>query len=602
MTARAGAGGVGTDGVGAGGATARRGGGVGGSGGVLRALTRLAPPLTLVLLVGPLAFGLAFTVLPAFGYLPALGGERVSLEPFRALAAQPGLWRSCLLSFGSALFTTGVSLALVAVFLAATAGTRTLARLQALISPLLAIPHAATAFGLAFLIAPAGFLARLASPGLTGWERPPDMLVVNDPLGLAMIGGLVLKEVPFLLLVALAALPQLRVAETRALVASLGHGRTGGFLVAVWPRLYRQIRLAVLAVIAYASSVVDVAVILGPQLPPPLAVRLLDWMVDPDLSMRFLASAGAVLQLGVTLAALAAWWGLERLGGALLRRHAAAGRRARNDRALRGAAVGLVTAVALVTFAGLAVLALWSFAGPWRFPDAWPASLTLRGWERALPRALDPLAVTVLCGAVAALLASLLTLGCLERERELAGPGAPAAARLAARALPLLYLPLLVPQIAFLFGLQVMLVRLGAVGTMTGLVLAHLVFVLPYVFLSLSDPWRALDPRYDRMAASLGASRGRALWRVRLPLLARAIGVAAAVGFAVSVGQYLPTVLVGGGRLTTVTTEAVQLAAGGNRRTVAVYAFLQTLLPFLAFVLAALVPALLLRGRRGVAV
>ena len=569
----------------------------------LRLWTRLAPPLTLAVLIGPLVFGLGFTLLPAFGYLPALGGESFSLDAFRAFAAEPGVWRSCLLSLGTALVTTAVSVALVALFLAATAGTRLLARVQGLLSPLLAVPHAAVAFGLAFMIAPSGFLARLVSPSLTGWERPPDALVVNDPLGLSMMLGLTLKEVPFLLLVALAALPQLRVAQTRALVSSLGHGRVLGFLTAVWPRLYRQIRLAVFAVIAYASSVVDVAVILGPQLPPTLAVRLLEWMRDPDLSMRFLASAGAIAHLGVTLAALLAWWVMEKIGGLALRTISLSGRRGRrSDRALRAVAVGGTTAIGVVTFAGLAVLALWSFAGPWRFPDVWPSGLGLRSWMRSLPRATDPLIVSIVVAGMATLLATLLTLGCLERERELAGPDVSRTARLANRALPLLYLPLLVPQIAFLFGLQVLFVRLDAVGSMAALVLVHLVFVLPYVFLSLSDPWRAMDVRYDRMAASLGASRGRALLRMRLPMLARAIGVAAAVGFAVSIGQYLPTVLVGGGRLTTITTEAVQLAAGGNRRTVAVYAFLQTLLPFLAFLVAAIVPAWLFRKRRGLSV
>ncbi len=39
-----------------------------------------------------------------------------------------------------------------------------------------------------------------------------------------------------------------------------------------------------------------------------------------------------------------------------------------------------------------------------------------------------------------------------------------------------------------------------------------------------------------------------------------------AVGFAVSVAQYLPTLFAGGGRFVTVTTEAVALSAGGRFR------------------------------------
>jgi putative thiamine transport system permease protein len=59
------------------------------------------------------------------------------------------------------------------------------------------------------------------------------------------------------------------------------------------------------------------------------------------------------------------------------------------------------------------------------------------------------------------------------------------------------------------------------------------------------------------------------------------------VGFAVSVAQYLPTLYVGAGRFATVTTEAVTLAAGGQRSLTAAYAWLQWLLPVLVFGIAA---------------
>jgi putative thiamine transport system permease protein len=81
-------------------------------------------------------------------------------------------------------------------------------------------------------------------------------------------------------------------------------------------------------------------------------------------------------------------------------------------------------------------------------------------------------------------------------------------------------------------------------------------------------------------------------------MLLRPILTAAAVGFAVSVGLYLPTLLVGAGRLPTVTTEAVALASGGNRRAIGVWAFVQMALPFAGFAVATLVPALLFRRFR----
>jgi putative thiamine transport system permease protein len=554
-------------------------------------LTRYAPPLAIMLLVGPILVGLAGTLLPAFGYLPALGGEALSLEPWRMLLAQPGIAISALTSLTTGLGASAVALGLVMLFIAGWAGTPAFARLQHAVSPLLAVPHAAAAFGLAFLIAPSGLIARILSPELTGWHSPPDLLIVNDIYGLAMMAGLIVKETPFLLLIALAALPQTDLVRTRALSASLGYGRMAGFLHGAWPPLYRQMRLAVFAVIAFSTSVVDVAAILGPTTPAPLGVRLVQWMSDPDLTTRFMASAGALLQLGVTCLAILVWMALERVGAAIRDRLRDGGLRLRRDVWLARSSLGLTALAAITVFAGLASLALWSFAGLWPFPDALPESLSAKTWMSQAGRIAEPLVTTLSIAALAALAALLVTVLCLMREDE-------TGRRPGRRGLALLYLPLLVPQAAFLFGLQMLFVAGGVDGAFTALAFAHLVFVMPYVFLSLSDPWRAFDRRYETVAAGLGKGRWAVLARIRLPMMLRAFLVAAAVGFAVSVGQYLPTVLLGAGRLETITTEAVALASSGNRRVIGVYAFLQMLLPMIGFAVATALPALIFRNRR----
>ena len=56
--------------------------------------------------------------------------------------------------------------------------------------------------------------------------------------------------------------------------------------------------------------------------------------------------------------------------------------------------------------------------------------------------------------------------------------------------------------------------------------------------------------------------------------------------------------LIGGGRVETLTTEAVALSSGGNRRLIGAYAMLQLLLPALAFATALLLPAVVWRNRR----
>jgi putative thiamine transport system permease protein len=126
----------------------------------------------------------------------------------------------------------------------------------------------------------------------------------------------------------------------------------------------------------------------------------------------------------------------------------------------------------------------------------------------------------------------------------------------------------------------------------------HLFFVLPYVFLSLAPAFRGWDRRHSLAAATLGAGEGRIFWRLRLPMLLGPVLTAAALGVAVSAGQYLPTLMVGGGRVGTLTTEAVALSSGGNRRLIGVFAIAQLALPAVAFALALAVPRQVFANRR----
>lgn len=550
------------------------------------------PALTLLAMLGPVVAGLYGTILPAFGHMPTVGAFGPNLDAFRALFEWPGLPSAIRLSLTTGLIATATSLLIVALITAGWSGTRAFLLLERMLSPLLSVPHAAAAFGIAFLIAPSGWLARFFSPWLTGWERPPDLLIVQDPWGIAMTLGLITKEVPFLLLMTLAALAQADAQRSTTVAQALGYQRMTGWLKTVFPRVYAQIRLPVYVTLAYAMSVVDVAVILGPNTPPTLAVQIVKWMSDPDLTMRLQAAAAAILQLGLVVGALAFWrfgeWLVERLGC----RWVMAGRRSHGDGIIAGAALGLGMLSALAVLLGITVLAIWSFAAQWQYPNILPDALTTRSWMRHSSGTLEALGETTIIALVATAAAAILTIGCLEAEHRYG-------LRLTKRGLWLLYLPLLIPQVAFLPGLQTLFLSVGADMGRGPVMMAHLIFVLPYVFLSLADPYRAWDPRYGTIAGALGATPDRTLWRVRLPMLLRPLLTALAVGVAVSVGQYLPTLLIGGGRVATLTTEALALSSGGDRRAIGVYGLMQTGAALVPFAMALMVPAIVWRNRKG---
>jgi len=153
--------------------------------------------------------------------------------------------------------------------------------------------------------------------------------------------------------------------------------------------------------------------------------------------------------------------------------------------------------------------------------------------------------------------------------------------------MPLVLAPLVVPPLLLMAGLYTLALSLQLDGTRAGLAWVHTLVTLPYVFVTFAPAWRSFDRRYEWTALALGRSRAAFWWRVKLPLLAAPIAASLAVGFAVSVAQYLPTQFIGAGRLATVTTEAVTLASGGQRHTAAAFAVLQALLPAIGFGLAA---------------
>lgn len=528
--------------------------------------------------------------------------------------AEDSLWRPAL---GLSLWTGLASTALawwIAAWLLAQGFVRQ--RLGALLSGLpvmLATPHAAFAIGLVFLISPSGWVLRALSPWLTGFDWPPPWPTTQDPWGLGLIVALTLKEIPFLLWTAATQLQRDDVRQRwraeHTLAQTLGYAPQRAWWRVVWPQLSPRLFWPLLAVLAYGLTVVDMALVIGPASPPTLAVLAWQWLQDADLAVNARgAAAGGVLAMAVVITALG-WRALQAVAARRARRangqrgwrsesqvttsvrpepvQGFAGMLAGRARRLRQAQpkqsawpftsppVGLWLLAGVYT-AVLLALAVGSVAGVWRFPALWPDALTAQAWL-SVWASLDTVGTTLGLALASTSLALVWCVAWLEL-----GP------RHWDTALrPLLYLPLVLPAVLWVVGLYSVALQWRLEGQWLGLLLAHTVMVLPYVLLALSPAYLGFDPRAAQLSDSLGHSRVTFLWRVKWPLLRRSLAASAAVGFAVSVTQYLPTLYIGAGRFATVTTEAVTLAAGAQRSLTSAYAGLQFLLPVLAFGLAA---------------
>ncbi|WP_350551858.1 ABC transporter permease subunit [Pseudoalteromonas sp. 120-MNA-CIBAN-0494] len=558
-------------------------------------IVKLSPRFLLVLLILPVLGGLISVLLPAFGYAPALDQTTLGLQGFTMLWQTPGLINMAMLSIGTGLISTLLAFIITLMILAAFFNSPWLNRIQRLLSPILVIPHAAAAIAVGFLIAPSGMISRIISPWLSGWELAPNGLFPHDSFGISIILGLTLKELPFLLLMALGVLaqPELgkKLRQQHKVALNLGYCPMTAFFKVILPSLYPLLRLPILAVLAYASASVEMPLILGPNTPPTLAVAIMHWFNDVDLNLRIKASAGALLQLALTGGLLALWLSGEKAIKVLFSDSLTNGVREYGGFYWQKLTVMLTVLVIGFILLSLIALILWSVAGFWRFPNALPEQFTLLHFNSALMQMSNPLFNTLAIGLVTTVFAITVTLLCLESEQLSDKP-------ISRFTSLIIYLPLLVPSIAFLFGLVWIQQWVNNQAAFFNVVFTHLLFVLPYVFLSLASSYRRLDSRFARVAASLGAAPSKVFFKVKLPQLFAPILIAAALGLAISFGQYLPTLLAGGGRIATITTEAVTLANGASRRTSAVYAIMQMALPLIGFILAWVLPKYFFKSAR----
>lgn len=238
--------------------------------------------------------------------------------------------------------------------------------------------------------------------------------------------------------------------------------------------------------------------------------------------------------------------------------------------------VGWFVLVALVVLP-LAALAVQALSRTWFFPDLIPRRWTVEPFTDALASpgmrhaawrgTWIALAVTAVAMAVGVPAGRALAFGAVRRPRMW---------------LVAFLVPTLVPPLALAMGINVAALRLGIGNTAATVVGAHLVVAIPYAVLLTTAAMSRYDTGFERQAIVLGAGRTRTLVRVFLPIAAPGLAVAAVLVFVVSWGQYLLTLLPGGGRVVTPTLLALSASSGGNPTAAAAVAVITAVPPAVA--------------------
>ena len=206
-------------------------------------------------------------------------------------------------------------------------------------------------------------------------------------------------------------------------------------------------------------------------------------------------------------------------------------------RPLRDWLIGLWSAGALVyLFIPIAIVIAFSFNDPaGRFNLEW-SGFTLDHWK-------DPFAVeglgtafknSLLIAAISTTLA--VTLGtfmalALVRHR-FVGRGPTDF---------FVFLPLATPEVVLGAALLGLFITMGVATGFTTIVIAHTMFNVSYVVVTIKARLQGMDTHLEDAAADLGANEWTAFRKVTLPLIAPGVAAAALLGFALSVDDFVIT-------------------------------------------------------------
>lgn len=258
----------------------------------LRLVLLLLPALAVVGLF--LGGGLAQAVTESLGRQPLLGRDAWSLDAYRAVAADPAVRASLVVTARVALLATALSLVLGTglALLVHRIGART--GMTPLFQASLAVPHLVGALAIGLLLSPSGLLSRLAhAVGLVD-EVGQVPVLTQDAFGWGIIAEYVWKETPFVAVVVLAALDRRAVAFVDV-ARTLGAGPVQRLRTVVLPALRPPLTATAVLVLTFTVASFEVPRLLGRPYPAMLSVETLERFRDPDLTSRPEAMALAVL-------------------------------------------------------------------------------------------------------------------------------------------------------------------------------------------------------------------------------------------------------------------------------------------------------------------
>src|SRR5699024_6963725 len=94
--------------------------------------------------------------------------------------------------------------------------------------------------------------------------------------------------------------------------------------------------------------------------------------------------------------------------------------------------------------------------------------------------------------------------------------------------------PMMMPYIIFAIAIYSVYLSMGLTGTFTGIVIAHVILVLPFIITNVANSLRTVNPASEQAALSCGAGYFGTFFQITLPLITDGVVAGAIYAFFLS--------------------------------------------------------------------
>ena len=230
----------------------------------------------------------------------------------------------------------------------------------------------------------------------------------------------------------------------------------------------------------------------------------------------------------------------------------------------------IIWAIVLTAVVPMIPVLIWCFSSGWYFPDIMPEKWSIRGWNyitEPYSRAFPALVNSLLIAGVVTLVSFPL--------------GIPAARALGLYRFPgkrlveyLILSPLIVPELPVAIGIHILFIKYGLANSLLGVMLIHLILVVPYVVLVLAGVFANYSPEVEESARTLGASPAKVFLHITLPAIFPGMVVGGLFAFIRSWRTYVFTLIIGGGVVETLPLVVFSFIGEGDSHMSAVLSML----------------------------